>query len=375
MNAENSATSHQPEAPAPPALSDHVPGWAPLVLKIGIPLVILLAVGLFFYYRDRVSTDDAQVDGHLIPIACKVYGSVEKVWVEDNQLVKAGDPLVTLDPRDLKAKADQANAAVTQAQAQIESAQADLERAKVGYEQGRGADTQAAQASLDSRKASFDKAKADLQRMKPLAEREEISALQFDSYRTQSDVAENEWKAAQRRLSSLQQEAAMRKVNVAAQAGKLAQSQAQFEQAKANKAALDLQLGYTQITAPVDGSVTRKTVEAGQIIQPGQGLLTLIPLNEIWVTANFKETQLKKVVPGQAAEVSVDMNGVVLHGHVDSISGSTGSRMSLLPPENAVGNFVKVVQRIPVKIRIDDEDARRITLRPGMNVEATIFTK
>ena len=375
MNAETPATSHQPEAPAPPALSDHVPGWAPLVLKIGIPLVILLAVGLFFYYRDRVSTDDAQVDGHLIPIACKVYGSVEKVWVEDNQLVKAGDPLVTLDPRDLKAKADQANAAVTQAQAQIESAQADLERAKVGYEQGRGADTQAAQASLDSRKASFDKAKADLQRMKPLAEREEISALQFDSYRTQSDVAENEWKAAQRRLSSLQQEADMRKVNVAAQAGKLAQSQAQFEQAKANKAALDLQLGYTQITAPVDGSVTRKTVEAGQIIQPGQGLLTLIPLNEIWVTANFKETQLKKVVPGQAAEVSVDMNGVVLHGHVDSISGSTGSRMSLLPPENAVGNFVKVVQRIPVKIRIDDEDARRITLRPGMNVEATIFTK
>jgi membrane fusion protein (multidrug efflux system) len=121
--------------------------------------------------------------------------------------------------------------------------------------------------------------------------------------------------------------------------------------------------------------VTRKSVELGQVVQPGQGMMTLIPLHQVWVTANFKETQLTGVRPGQEAEVKVDMNGQVLKGKVDSISGSTGSRMSLLPPENAVGNFVKVVQRIPVKIRIDDQDAQKVVLRPGMNVEATIITK
>jgi len=315
------------------------------------------------------------VDGHLVPVSCRVYGSVEKVHVEDNQEVKAGEPLVTLDPRDLQAKVDQARAAVSQAQAQIATSQADLERARVSYEQARSSDLQTAQATLDSRKASYDKARNDMQRMKPLAEREEISAQQFDGYRTQADVAENEWKGAQRRFASLQQEADMRKVNITAQASKVTQSQAQLEQAKANLEALELQLGYTTIAAPVDGVVTRKTVEMGQTIQPGQGLLTLIPLHQVWVTANFKETQLTKVRPGQEAEVKVDMSGLVLHGRVDSISGSTGSRMSLLPPENAVGNFVKVVQRIPVKIKIEGTEAQKVVLRPGMNVEATIITK
>jgi membrane fusion protein, multidrug efflux system len=359
----------------PPPLSDHVPDWVPKVLKVGLPLVLIASLIAFFYFRNRVSTDDAQVDGHLVPVSCRVYGSVEKIHVEDNQEVKAGDPLVTLDPRDLQAKVDQARAAVLQAQAQISGAQSDLERAHVSYEQARSSDLQAAQANLDARRASYDKAKNDLQRMKPLADREEISALQFDGYKTQADVAEGDWKGAQRRLASLQQEADMRKVNIAAQASKVIQRQAELEQAKASLEALELQLSYTKITAPMDGVVTRKTVEMGQTIQPGQGLLTLIPLHQVWVTANFKETQLTKVRPGQEAEVKVDMGGLVLRGHVDSISGSTGSRMSLLPPENAVGNFVKVVQRIPVKIKIDEAEAQKATLRPGMNVEATIITK
>ncbi len=372
MTAETPTTS---QTPAAPPLSDHLPDWVPKVLKIGIPVVIILAVVLFFYSRNRVSTDDAQVDGHLVPVACKIYGSVDKVWVEDNQAVKAGDALVTLDPRDLQAKVDQARAAITQARAQIESSKADLEKAKVSFEQAKGSDLQASQAGLDARKASYDKARTDLQRMKPLADREEISALQFDSYRTQAEVAENEWKGAQRRVASLQQESEIRKVNVTSQAGKLAQSNAQLEQAQAGLAALELQLSYTKITSPIDGVVTRKSVELGQVVQPGQGLMTLIPLHQVWVTANFKETQLTKMRPGQEVEVKVDMNGQVLRGRVDSISGSTGSRMSLLPPENAAGNFVKVVQRIPVKIRIDEQDAQKVILRPGMNVEATIITK
>ena len=144
---------------------------------------------------------------------------------------------------------------------------------------------------------------------------------------------------------------------------------------KANLAAAELQLSYTSIVAPIDGVVTKKMVEVGQIVQPGQGLLVLVPLHDIWVTANFKETQLARVRPGQTAEVHVDMYGEKFKGHVDSIAGATGSRLSLLPPENATGNFVKVVQRIPVKIVLDPIPPEKAVLRPGMNVDATIITK
>ncbi|WP_275976291.1 HlyD family secretion protein [Geothrix alkalitolerans] len=344
-------------------------------LLIGTPIALLLGGGLWLYSRNRVSTDDAQVDGHLVPVSCRVYGTVDKVLVEDNQAVKAGDPLVAVDPRDIQARLDQAKAALAQAKAQVEGARADLERAQVAFQQAKGSDLETAKANLDSKKASLDKAKMDVQRMKPLAEREEISAQQFDGIRTQAEVADGDWRAAQQKLASLQREADIRRVAVGAAEARLASAQAQVEQARASQEGLELQLGYTKILAPVDGVVTRKFVEAGQTIQPGQGLMTLIPLHQTWVTANFKETQLAKMKPGQEAEIKVDMNGAVLKGHVDSIAGSTGSRMSLLPPENAVGNFVKVVQRIPVKIHIDESEAQKVVLRPGMNVEATVIVK
>ena len=344
-------------------------------LAIGTPILLLLGAGLWFYSRNRISTDDAQVDGHLVPVSCRVYGSVAQVLVEDNQAVKAGDSLVLLDPRDLQAKADQAKASLSQAHAQVEGAKADLERARLAYQQAHGSDLASSRATIDARKASLDKARSDLQRMKPLAEREEISAQQFDGFRTQAEVADSEWRAAQQRLSSLQREADIRKVAVSAAEARLASAQAQVQQARASQEGLDLQLGYTRILAPVDGVVTRKFVEVGQTIQPGQGLLTLIPLHQSWVTANFKETQLARMKPGQEAEIKVDMNGIVLKGHVDSIAGSTGSRLSLLPPENAVGNFVKVVQRIPVKIRMDESEAGKVILRPGMNVEVTVIVR
>jgi membrane fusion protein (multidrug efflux system) len=143
--------------------------------------------------------------------------------------------------------------------------------------------------------------------------------------------------------------------------------------ARANLAAAELQLSYTSIVAPVDGVVTRKSVEPGQIVSPGQGMMTIVPLRNVWVSANFKETQLANVHPGQPAEIHVDMYGRAVRGHVDSIAGATGSRLSLLPPENATGNYVKVVQRIPVKIVVDDTD--NLVLRPGMNVDVTIFTR
>jgi membrane fusion protein (multidrug efflux system) len=368
----NQDASDQP-IPSAPGAPEANGSRAMLALKIGMPIVLLIAAGMWFHTRNRVSTDDAQVDGHLVPVSCRVYGTVDKVLVEDNQAVKIGDPLVAMDPRDIQAKLDQAKGSLAQAQAQLEGAKADLARSRVAFQQARSSDLETAKATIDSKKASLDKARADLQRMKPLAEREEISALQFDGFRTQAEVADGDWRGAQQKLGSLQQEADIRKVAVSAAEARLASAQAQVDQARASQEGLDLQLGYTRILAPVDGVVTRKFVEAGQTIQPGQGLLTLIPLHRSWVTANFKETQLARMKPGQAAEIKVDMNGVVLKGRVDSIAGSTGSRMSLLPPENAVGNFVKVVQRIPVKIRIEEAEAAKVILRPGMNVEATVI--
>jgi len=345
-----------------------------------IALIILLAallvggVVMYLHYKDRVSTDDAQVDGHLVPVSCKVYGSVEKILVDDNQPVKAGDLLVQLDARDLESKVDQASAALEQAQAKVEGARADDDKAKVSLEQAESSELEVAKADLAARKSTLDKAQADLQRAQPLADRQEISAQELDRYRTQAEVAEDEWMAAQRHLAGVRQEAEIRRANVGSRAAKSSQAKAGVLAARADLEALKLQLSYTRIAAPVDGVVTRKIVELGQIIQPGQGLLTLVPLEDTWVTANFKETQLAKVHPGLRAEVSVDMTGQVLKGIVDSVAGSTGSRMSLLPPENAVGNFVKVVQRIPVKIRLDPGEAGKAVLRPGMNVDATIYT-
>lgn len=364
-----------PETPGEPGGADRTPNRGRAILFALVAVIAIGAGGAWLHYRDRVSTDDAQVDGHLVNVAAKVYGSVEQVLVDDNQPVKAGDALVQLDARDLQAKVDQAAAALAEAEAAVTTARADETRAQVALEQARSSDLQVAQANLDARKSTLDKARADLKRAQPLAARQEISVQELDHFQTQAQVAESEWTAAQRRLAGVGQEAEIRRADRQAKAARVGQATAAVAAAKASLEALRLQLGYTRITAPVDGVVTRKIVEVGHVIQPGQGLLTLVPLHQTWVTANFKETQLAKVRPGQRAEVDVDMNGLELKGTVDSIAGSTGSRMSLLPPENAVGNFVKVVQRIPVKIRLDPADAQKVALRPGMNVNATIFTK
>jgi len=235
--------------------------------------------------------------------------------------------------------------------------------------------------------------------MKPLVAKDEISKQQFDAYVAAAQVAQSELKADQEKLSQAEQNVLVQKSALVAAQARVKQAQAGVEQARgmrhqvaisnagaasssaavakarADLEAAQLNLSYTTITAPSDGVVTRKSVEVGQIVQPGQSLLILIPLNDVWVTANFKETQLAKVRAGQKAEVHVDMYGKTFTGHVDSIAGATGARLSLLPPENATGNFVKVVERIPVKIVLDPVPPGQAILRPGMNVTATIITK
>ena len=387
-------------------------------------VIVIVTLALVGYYHNRISTDDAQIDGHITPLASKVYGNVLEVVVNDNRPVKAGQVLVRLDPRDYQAKVAQTRAALALAEAQAQAAQvgvplaqettqsgtssaqaqltvnqAEYEKAKASYAKDSTAELAYARANVDARQANCDRAQADLERMKPLLTKTEISQQQFDAYLAAARVADSELKAAKERLAATQQAAEVSKASMQAEQAKVEKARAgvrealanhkqvnirqadatsamaAIAQARANLEAAELQLSYTTIVAPIDGVVTKKSVEPGQIVQPGQGLLVLIPLHDVWVTANFKETQLAKVRPGQKAEISVDMYGKTFTGHVDSIAGSTGARLSLLPPENATGNFVKVVQRIPVKIVLDPMTPGKAVLRPGMNVEATILTK
>ncbi len=407
----------KPQAQPPRGSSKRI-----LVLLV---LVLILAAGgtaVWMHYRDRVSSDDANVDGHITAVAPKVSGNVIEVAVLDNQPVKAGQVLVKIDPRDFQAKVDMAKAdllraqnqektarqmvpltsdtttsASTAASAALADAQAELERSRAAYEQASGADIAVADSNVKAKQASNDRAQADLARMKPLVEKAEISQQQYDAYTAAARVAESELQAARDKLASVRKDASIRQAAVSAAESRVSQAKAQLQTTIANQKqvgirtsevgtasaaiaaaqasleAAELQLSYTTITAPIDGVVTRKSVEVGQLVQPGQGLMTIIPLENTWVTANFKETQLADVKPGQRAEIHVDMYGKSVWGHVDSIAGATGSKMSLLPPENATGNFVKVVQRIPVKILVDHQSD--LVLRPGMNVDVTIFTK
>jgi membrane fusion protein (multidrug efflux system) len=393
------------------------------LLFAGGAVVLAAIVALFLYYHNRESTDDAQVDGHITPMASKVYGRVGQVLVEDNQPVKAGQVLVKIDPRDYQAALDQAKASLvlaesearsagvdvprtrenvvsgtTSADAQLMGAQADLARAQATYEQAETADLAWAQANIEKSRANSELAKADLARYTPLMEKGEISKQQYDAAKANADANASALKADQERLAQAQRsvdvaraqrdaakahvdqakagvsvaQADIRQVNM-----KTADAQAKLakvEQARAALEAAQLNLSYTEITAPVDGVATHKQVEVGQIVQAGQGLLVVVPLQNVWVTANFKETQLKNMKPGQKAEVKVDTYGKTFAGHVDSIAGATGSVLSLLPPENATGNYVKVVQRIPVKIVLEPMLQEKAVLRPGMNVDATVVT-
>jgi membrane fusion protein (multidrug efflux system) len=388
--------------------------------------VVLLAViiGLFLYYHNRESTDDAQIDGHITPIASKIYGKVASVLVDDNQAVKAGQLLVKIDPRDYQAAVDQAKAALelaesearsagvdvprtaenvasgtSNADAQLLGAQADEAKAQATYEEAQTADLAYAQANVNKSMANAALAQADLARYKPLMERDEISKQQYDAAKANADASASTLKADQEKLAQAQRNVEVVKAQLDAAKARVLQARAGVEGALADRkqvgmrtadaqakvakvaqarGALDaaqLNLSYTDVVAPVDGVATHKQVETGQIVQAGQGLLVVVPLQDVWVTANFKETQLRNMHAGQKAEVNVDTYGKTFSGHVDSIAGATGGVLSLLPPENATGNYVKVVQRIPVKIVLDRDSVGSWVLRPGMNVDATVITK
>ncbi|HVO56881.1 MAG TPA: HlyD family secretion protein [Dongiaceae bacterium] len=394
------------------------------LLFIGGAVLLALLVGLFLYYRNRESTDDAQVDGHITPVSSKVYGRVAEVLVKDNQQVKAGDVLVKLDPRDYQAALDQAKAQLALAESEAQSAGidvprtqlnvqsgtssadaqlagtiADVMRAQTAYDQAKTSDLAFAQANVEKSKANAQLAQADLERYTPLMQKGEISKQQFDAAKANADASASALKADQEKLAQAERSIEIAKAQLDAAKARVMQAQAgvvaakadtkqvairqadaqakiaKVQQARAAVEAARLNLEYATVVAPVDGVATHKQVEVGQIVQQGQGLLVVVPLQDVWVTANFKETQLRSMKPGQKAEVKVDTYGKTFSGHVDSIAGATGAVLSLLPPENATGNYVKVVQRVPVKIVLDPINQDKAVLRPGMNVVATVVTE
>jgi membrane fusion protein (multidrug efflux system) len=394
-------------------------------LLIPVLLVALLGIGAWLWLTaGRESTDDAQTESHVVQISARVGGTVAGVPIKDNQTVEAGATLVEIDPRDYQiavqraaaeladavasAKAAESNVPITSttATSTVTSAQGSVEQARAGIDEGEKS-VEAAQARLAAMQsgvreaeANSTKAARDVERLKGLLAKDEVSQQQYeatvataDARRAGLDAARGavaeaqagvrvaQSKLVQARVTEQQAGAGLRTAQtgpqqVAAMQAKAAAAEAHVQQQRAELAQAELNLQYATTKAPVKGMVSRKTVEPGQIIQQGQPLMALIPLEEVWVTANFKETQLQHMRPGQRVTVKVDaVGGREFKGTVDSIAAATGARFALLPPENATGNYVKVVQRVPVKILLDPGQDPDHLLRPGLSAEPTVYTK
>jgi len=354
------------------------------------------AAVLAWHFAGRVSTDDAQVDGHVSPVAARVGGTVMSVAVNDNESVAAGALLVKIDPKDAEVAVRRAEADLAEAEAAAAGARtsvpmtgttssSQLQEASSGLGTAR-AKAAAARARLAEAQANDTKAQQDLGRMRTLVAKEEVSRQEYDAAVAAAAAARAALESARAGATQYESEVAAAQARVAhAQTGpqqvEIARSRADSAAARVAtaRAALErarLDLSYTRVTAPAAGVVSRRTVEVGQVVQPGQPLLAIVSLDDVWVTANYKESQLRKVRPGQRVGVKVDAyGGRKYRAHVDSIAAATGARFSLLPPENATGNFVKVVQRIPVKIVFDEKSDPAHPLRPGMSVVPTIFVR
>ena len=320
------------------------------------------------------STDDAFLDANVISIAPKVPGQVKQVPVKSNQAVKAGDLLVEIDPRDLAVQLEQKRAALNAARANLDLLKAsfELRRAQIGTAE---ATTKQTTAEVTAAEAAEEKTRADLKRAEELIQNHTISPQEFDSSKAVATAAEANLKATKERTTSDQSKVTEAKAQLETTRKALDWGEAELHRAESDVQAAELNLSYARVTAPADGYVTKKAVENGDYLQVGQKLMALVP-RELYVTANFKESQLEHIRPGQPVRITVDsVEGHAFAGHVDSIMAGSGARFSLLPPENAVGNYVKVVQRIPVKILFDEPVEAGHVLGPGMSVVPSVHVK
>jgi membrane fusion protein (multidrug efflux system) len=402
--------------PAPTAPVQETEITQPKSSRKGIIVVVLLvlvvvAVAVWWHSTFSEDTDDAQVNGHLIQVSSRIAGQVIKVDVEENQVVKMGDTIAELDPKDFDVAVENAEASLGVARANaaaanvnipltsintgstLRSSDADVSGAHAGVQQAQQ-QLAGATATVAQAQANLTKADADLARYKPLVEKDVISKQQWDAAVAADDgdkaalanaqaaeraAADGVRAARDRETQSQAQHKAAETgpQQVEVQNARAKAAQAQVEQAQAQLDQAELNLSYTKIIAPANGIITRKSVEIDQNVSTGQNLLTLVSLDDLWITANFKETQLRHMTAGQPVEIEVDATGKTYHGKVTQIGGATGSVLSLFPPENATGNYVKVVQRIPVRIdftNLNVEDENHL-LRPGLSVEPKVRVK
>src|SRR5579859_4366814 len=380
-----------------------------IAIVVGIALLLIIGFFVYRYVSSYESTDDAHVDGHINSISARISGHVVKLNVQDNQYVQAGTVLVEIDPADYQVAYDRAKADFADAQAaaeaagvsvpitsvnttsQVSSTEADVASARAGIQVAQQ-QSQAAKAQLAQAEANDVKAQNDLTRYKLLVDKQEISQQQYDqavasakastatveAARAGADAAQQQVTQAQGKLVQAQANwananTAPRQMQVTRAKAASALAEAQRKKADLDQAALNLQ--YTKVVAPVNGIVSNRTVEVGQNVAPGQELMKVINLDDVWITANFKETQLRQMRPGQPVTIEVDANGRKYNGKVDSVAGASGARFSLLPPENATGNYVKVVQRIPVKIVLDPGSNNDHQLRPGESVTPKVWIR
>jgi membrane fusion protein (multidrug efflux system) len=378
------------------------------IIVIVALVVVVGGVLLWRYLSSYESTDDAQVDVHLSPVSARISGYVIKVNVGDNQWVQKGDVLVEIDPKDYEVAVEQAQANLANAEAtaaslnitvpitsvstssQLSFSTSDVENASAGISTAE-AQLLSAHAQLEQAEANDVKAQDDLVRYKALVDKREVSEQIYDqalaaAKASTASVAAGHANEAAAQQAVKQAHDRLAQAEANRRSAETGPQQVSSSQARARAAVADVQqkralleqaqlnLGYTKIMAPVTGEVN-KTVVVGLNVQPGQQLLTVVPLDEVWITANFKETQLKHMQVGQKADINVDSNGRTYKGHVDSIAGATGPLFSLLPPENATGNYVKIVQRVPVKIVVEPGENRDRQLRPGMNVVPDVYLR
>jgi membrane fusion protein, multidrug efflux system len=343
------------------------PGKKPLIILAIV--VIVLAIGAFIWWfmtRNQVSTDDAYTDGDAVTIAPKVAGYVVQMNIDDNKFVHKGDLLIKIDPRDYQAQLDQANAQLGLAQAQLKSAQTQLEVARVQYP----AQLAQAEAQEQTARANLTQANAAYERQKSVDIRATSQQNIDTATAQQKSAAANVAQArAQVRTASLVPQ------QIATVVATVEERRQQVRQAEAQVEAAQLNLGYTELRAPADGWITKRNVQYGTFLQAGSSIFTLVT-TRLWVTANFKETQLDRMRPGDKVDIDVDAYpGIKLHGHVDSVQLGSGSRFSAFPAENATGNFVKIVQRVPVKIVIDDGMKPGTSLPLGLSVVPTVMLR
>jgi membrane fusion protein (multidrug efflux system) len=366
--------------------------WVMLLMAL---VIVAAGVWVWRYFAVRESTDDAQIDGYIYPVSARVSGTVLHVNYDNNMYAAKDAVLVELDPTDYQVALQRAQADLADAEANAQAARTTVPITHTGTSSQLSAaqaalvtahkEEQAAQARVADAEAWYKKAASDLGRMQQLIAKDEISQQQYDAAVAAEQAAKATVEAARANLAAAQSrvaqaEAGVRSAQTAPQQVAVMRSragaaEAAVERAQAAVTQAQLNLQYITIRAPVAGVISQRNVEVGQVIQAGQPLFGIVDLDNIWVTANFKETQLKNMRPGQPARLKVDAYGRTYSGHVDSIGGATGARFSLLPPENATGNYVKVVQRLPVKIVFDKGQDPQHLLRPGMSVVPTVLTK